>query len=207
METLDYDHTVHTTNKGDDALLVRFFMDLMQDQAASKKEGRPIYKEVEWIDIRIPGNKDNVVVRPVREADKSRFPRHYEMFKRRVEGSREELVGTPLTLWPVVTVTQVKEFEYFNIRTVEQLAAIPDSAAQKFPGINQLKQKAADYLEMAAKKAPLAQMRNKVEELTEMVARLEASNKALVARLGEVEGSEDSTEEVKPKKFKRATEG
>lgn len=195
LEVLDYDYTVHTTNKGDEALLVRFYMDLLQDMEASKKEGRPIYKEVEWIDIRIPGNKDNIVIRPVRPGDKTRFPRHYQLFQNRIAGSKEELVGTPLSLWPVVTVAQIKEFEYFNIRTVEQLAAIPDSAASKFPGINQLKQKAEEYLALAAKKAPLTKMRQEIEALTQTVEELKAMNKALLARLpkdGDEEGEQSA---------------
>lgn len=203
LEVLDYDYTVHTTNKGDEALLVRFYMDLLQDMEASKKEGRPIYKEVEWIDIRIPGNKDNIVIRPVRPGDKTRFPRHYQLFQNRMAGAKEELVGTPLSLWPQVTVAQIKEFEYFNIRTVEQLAAIPDSAASKFPGINQLKQKAEEYLAMAAKKAPLAKMRNEIEELQATVAELQAMNKALLARLTQ---ETEQEEEVKPKLKRKAVE-
>jgi hypothetical protein len=183
MEILDYDHTIHTTNKGDEALLVKFYMDILQDTEASKGAGRPIFKEAEWIDIRIPGNKDNVVIRPVRANDKTRFPRHYQLFQNRIAGSKEEMVGTPLTLWPVVTVAQIKEFEYFNIRTVEQLAAIPDSAASKFGGIHQLKQKAEEYLSMAAKKAPLAKMRGQIEEMQETIARLEATNKVLAEKL------------------------
>ena len=203
LEVLDYDYTIHTTNKGDEALLVKFYMDLLQDMEASKKEGRPIYKEVEWIDIRIPGNKDNVVIRPVRPNDKTRFPRHYQLFQSRMAGAKEELVGTPLSLWPVVTVAQIKEFEYFNIRTVEQLAAIPDSAASKFPGINQLKQKAEEYLALAAKKAPLSKMRNEIEELQATVEELKATNKALLARLTK---EDEQEEEAKPKLKRKAVE-
>lgn len=179
MDTIDHDVSVYTTNKGDENLLVKFYMDTVQDIPATKEAGRPIFKEVEFVDIRIPGNKDNVVIRPAHQRDKARFPRHYQLFKSRIEGAKEEMVGTPLALWPEVSAAQLKEFEFFNIRTVEQLANMPDSTAQKFGGIQALKQKASAYMEAATKKAPIAKLRAEVETLQEQVRQLMAVNEAL----------------------------
>ncbi len=60
-----------TPNAADDALLVKFYIDSVEDRQASKKEGRPVFKDMEMIDIRVPGSRNNVV-RVAREADKQR---------------------------------------------------------------------------------------------------------------------------------------
>lgn len=198
MDALDHDHKIYTTNDGDKSLLVKFYTAPQQDMDATKKEGRPIFKDVEMIDIRIPGNKDNIVVRPVRESDKQRFPEHYRLFKNRVEGAKEEMVGMPLVLWPEVTAAQVEEFKYFNVRTVEQLAGIPDSTAQKFVGIQDLRRKATAFLEAANKKAPLSKMRGEIETLQKQMQalaetneRLQKANERLQRKLEKAEAAED----------------
>lgn len=186
MQTLDYDYTVHhRQNAGDDALLVRFFIDAAKDDVASKEAGRPIYKDVEWIDIRIPGSKDNVVVRPARPGDRERFPRHYAAFKQRI-GNAEKVVGTPLAMWPILTKAQVEELKFFNIHTVEQLVGCPDSTSMNFMGIQVLKQKARDYLAAAQSAAPLAALREEVDAL-------KAQNTELIAELKKLRDADNRT--------------
>ena len=169
METLSYDYKVHQTpNAGDDQLAVKFFIDIVQDHAATLVEGRPIFKDVEWVHISIPGSKDNVVVRPVRykgpRNDVDRFPRHYAAFKNRVEGDAQQ-PGTRLEEWPLLTRGQVEELKFFNIKTVEQLAGAADGVGQNFMNFHSLKQKAKDFLEAAAGNAPLAAIREEFEAL------------------------------------------
>jgi len=176
MQQLDYDHTMHERHgAGDEALLVKFFIKPAEDQKASKEAGRPIFHDIEWIDIRIPGNKDNVVCRPLRQRDIERFPRHYAAFKQRIEKGAEAVVGTPLELFPFVTAARVEELKFFNIRTVEQLAATPDSTAGKFMGFHDLKKKAQDFMrasELSAPAAKIAELEQSNKELREAVDRL-----------------------------------
>ena len=181
METLDYDYTVHSSAaaaaEADASLLVKFYIDTVHDQQASEKEGRPIYKDVEFIDIRIPGNKDNVVIRPAREVDKQRFSRHYAAFKARTERGQKnanELVGTPLALWPVLKPSQVKEFEFFNILTVEQLASASDSVGQKFMGFQDIRRKAQGFAAAANAAQPVNKLQKALEDANARIAALEA---------------------------------
>ena len=176
MQSLDYDHAIHQSpNAGDDNLLVKFFVEALEDTVASKREGRPIYKDVEWIDIRIPGNRDNVVVRPVRPQDKQRFPRHYAAFQQRMAGKEEKIVGTPLSAWPYpgLTPSRVKELDFFNIRTVEQLASTNDSTGAKLQGFQAMKQAAAAYLAAAEKTAPLEALQKQLDEAKAQIADLQ----------------------------------
>ena len=80
---------------GDDKLYVIFHMDIVKDEGKSVEEGRPIFNDVEFVQIFVPGDKTNVIDRPIRPSDKARFPKQYQAFK---EGKAEEaqLQKTPL---------------------------------------------------------------------------------------------------------------
>jgi hypothetical protein len=171
METIDYDISVHSTpNKGDETLLVKFFIDAVKDEKASLAAGRPIFKDAEWIDIRIPGNRDNIVIRPIRPDDITRFPRHYDAFKKRI-GNEESVVGTPLAAWgwPGMTRSRIEELKYFNVRTVENVAGMVDGLGQKIMGFQGMKAAAKEYLAATASRAPLVQMQLKMEALMHKV--------------------------------------
>lgn len=179
LDTLDYDHTVHQRKyAGDDALAVKFYTAPMEDQVASKQEGRPIFKPTEWIDIRVPGSRDSRI-RKVRPADIERFPQHYAAFKNRTAKDEEDVIGTPLEVWPVVSSSQVQELRFFNIKTVEHLASAPDNLGQKFMGFQNLKTQAAAFIKAASETAPIM-------ALQERVGQLETQNKNLMNELKEV---------------------
>src|SRR6185295_8097500 len=109
------------TGAGDEKLLVIFHWDIVKDDMQSIEEGRPIYRDTEFVRIFVPGDKNNVIDRPVRPGDKTRFPKQYDAFKAGA-GEEGQLDGTPLKDWPMVGRAQCAELHYFGIRTVEQLA-------------------------------------------------------------------------------------
>lgn len=155
---------------GDETLNVKFELVAMQDEAESAKQGRPIFKDLEFIKIASGGQKLSIIHRPIREEDKRRFPRHYDAFKR---GMEAPIVGTPLAEWPGITRGQVEELAHFHVRSVEQLAEMSDANAQNFAGMQALKARARDFLEKAKGNAPLEKMRaelstrdNQIEALT-----------------------------------------
>ena len=160
----------------DDRVYAQFFLHPKKDEAASLEEGRDIFIEIPYVKIMVPGDKDNIVVRPVRDQDKQRFPRQWQAFQNNEE---EPMNGTPLTEWAFINRGQVEELKYFGIRTIEDLANSPDSQTQKFMGIASLKQKAKMYLEDSKLQAPLdklqaendtlkAQMADMLEQIKEL---------------------------------------
>ena len=164
-----------TMNPGDETLLVKFYYETVPDNQRTQEEGRPIFKEVEYIDIRQPGNRDWGVVAPANQGYIDRFPLHYQKFKARQEQGFEE--GTPLSQWPAITRATVEELKFFNCHTVEQLSMMSDAHTGKFPGVIMLKQKAKAYLEAAKENSVVealeaANRRN--EELEERLAKMEA---------------------------------
>jgi hypothetical protein len=169
-------------HKGDDHLFVNFFSHPMQNKEKSLAEGRPIFEDTEYLSIMIPGDKDNIVTRAVRPGDKERFPVQWAAFQ---NNNQELLEGTPLTEWPLISAAQREEMKHFNIRTVEQLANVSDGTSQKFMGIQVLKKRAKEYLEVAKEAAPLSALQGELnkrdEEISSLSATVEAMQKELAS--------------------------
>lgn len=116
---LDDGTVIEATDK---RLRVKFFYEPFLQEADTKREGRPIYKDKEMIEIRVPGSKD-VMHFEASDHFKKRFSAHYEAFK---NSNSEKIQGTPLDQFPFISASERKEFEYHNIYTAEQLINIAD---------------------------------------------------------------------------------
>ena len=175
----DFDQSAQAEQ--DKKLLVRFYYKSVQDKTASKREGRPIFKEKTYIDIKIPGSRDGAA-RPATPDDIKRFQKHHDAFKARVELPTE---GTPLAEWPMITSSLAEEMSFMNIKTVEQLAALNDTHAGRFMGAHTYKEKARKWLErakndlnaeslqaqLAERDEKMAAMQGQLDEMKELVAR------------------------------------
>lgn len=190
IEELDYDHKVFTQREADKQLAVRFYMEAVHNEEKSGEAGRPIYDDVEFIEKRVRGDRNNIVMRPARPDDKQQFREAYKDFK---SGEESPLSGTPLKEWPSITKSMLEELKHLGFFTVEQLAEASDSVCSKFAGLQTYKQKAKVYLEFAKGNAPiekylgeLQEIKNTMdtqkrlmEEQAEIIKRLEAQNEAL----------------------------
>lgn len=160
---------LHVTHGDDAELHVEFRMEAVHQGHKSAVEGRPIYEDAPFIRIMFPGDRTKTVDRPVNDTDKQRFPRQWEAFQKQEE---QVASGTPITEWPPVSKSQALELKALNIHTVEQLAAISDSACDSFLGARGLREKANAWLSKAKDNAFISEMQ-------ERMARLEADNTAL----------------------------
>lgn len=179
METVEYD--VNDFNErfaGDKSVYAKFYTVPVKDEAASATEGRPIYKDKEYVEIRAAGNQNNIVQRIATAMDRDRFSRQYEMFKK---GQDDQVVGTPLSEVTWLTKSQVEELAYVRIRTLEQLSGVNDDVCQRMVGLTDLKRKAQAFLESAEKAAPLTALQAENDELKQQVAALAAQMKELLA--------------------------
>lgn len=161
---VEYDYKSFEDRYSEDKKVwVRFYMNSVEDQDATAREGRPIFKDKEYVEIRSPGNETNIVNRPVSDHDRNRFPRHYELFKK---GITDVIVGTPLAEMLWIKRSMADELKYLKIITVEHLAEVNDDICGRVPGLYDLKAKAQEYLKRAA--AP------DTESLLARIAALEA---------------------------------
>lgn len=166
----------------DSRLHVRFYMEPLEQTARSIKEGRRIFEDTEFIEIMIPGDKLNIIKRQVYDMDKARFAQQYARFK---QGLADQTVGTPLTELVFITAAKVKEYEYFGIKTVEQLAGCADGsdAGQRMMGFAGDKQKAAAFLAAAKGQAPINELNAKLEASEATVNNLSRQLAELSARM------------------------
>lgn len=164
-------HEDFAVKGSDEQLLVKFDVRSKQDVSASQEAGRPIFRDVEYIDIRVPGSPDNVC-RPVTLRDKERFPRHYAAFKNRLEGG-EQVEGTPLMEWPQITRSQAEELAFFGIKTVEQLANVSDANGQGLMGFHGMKRRANEWLKAAAQGVQVSELQAELKKRDEQIAEMQ----------------------------------
>jgi hypothetical protein len=171
----------------------QFFTEAVKLEWKSRQEGRPIFEDREFVRILIPGDRRSMAVEPVGEAHKGRWPREYEAFR---AGREAPVEGTPLSEWPVsmMSPARVQELAWFNLRTVEQLAAVNDVQLQSLGmGARELRERARTWLEVAAKGAgPIERLISRNEELTLETERLTRELKAANAELLAVKTREKS---------------
>jgi len=207
MQIADFNHQDFAQNaqsKLDENLLVKFFIKQRQDKAATKEKGRPIFKDVEYIDIKVPGQRGGGATRPAQYVDKQRFPKHYAAFLQRKEMPIE---GTPLAEWPLMTRTQVDELSFHHVKTVEQLVEMSDGLASQFMGLNSLRQKAKMWLEKTDETARI----NEIESLKaatlekdKKIENLESQMLNLMERFDNMDSQSVVTKAAKPAKKTKA---
>ena len=188
----EVDHEAFEHNKQaeqDAKLLVKFHYKTVADPTATAAQGRPCFKEREYIDIRIPGTRGSSASRPATHRDRERFKRHHDAFLSRVELPVE---GTPLSEWTQITRSMATEFSFVNVKTVEQLADMSDNVASGFMGGQTFKGKAQKWLAQA-------QAGVSVDKLEAALSLRDAQIAALSAKL-------DALTADKPKRKRRSKE-
>lgn len=172
MEQVDYNvDDFNGRFSGDRSVMARFYTMPVPDRKATAEAGRPMFRDVEFVEIVAAGNANNIVQRRVTNEDRQRFARQYEMFR---QGSDEQLVGTPLSEVAWLTRSQVEELAYLRVRTLEALASLDDSACSKHAGLYDLKKKAGAAIQQSEGMAPITKLQEENEKLGKMVEELEA---------------------------------
>lgn len=149
---------------GDDSrLFVEFSSRPVIDPEESNNKGRPIYKAVDYVRIRQPGERDEIM-RPANQLDIRRFARHWQAYQ---EGRESLPEGTPLsTLFPV-NPEIVENLKASKIFVVEQLAKLSDTQIGNIGlGGRQFVERAKAFLASADKGKDYHALARQVETLT-----------------------------------------
>lgn len=168
---------------GDDSrLFVEFTLRAVPDEIASREMGRPISRSVDYIRIRQPGERDEIM-RPAHDGDRKRFARHWEAYQ---AGRQESPDGTPLAILFPNNPEIVENLKYLKIFTAEQLAGLNDTQVQNVGmGARAWQQKAAEFLMLADNGKGLEALHAKVEQMSKQMAALTEKNTALETALTE----------------------
>lgn len=187
MPSLDPLSLPSTDPRAERLLPAVFYMMAVENKAKSAAEGRPIFDDVEMINILRPGDNTTDFHTEVQEKHKRMYPAQYAQFK---QSGTNAHGGTLLSMLTFLTPRQIKEFEALNIYNVEALALINDNNA--FMGWREIKNKAVAYLEMAKDQAVMTRWKEKEEALElrakqqdEKITALTDQVAQLIAKLGD----------------------
>ena len=174
----------------------RFYTKAVENKGRSEEEGRPVFIEREWVEIRIAGDRGTVIDKKVTDEERERWPDIYQAFKRKQD---QPIEGFPIEQWPVLSVARVAELKAMSILTVEALADLPDGRL-KVLGMEgrELQNKAKAFL-AAAKDSALEQKQ------AALIARLEAKVELLEGQIKELgEKPRQRRSKTKPKQESEA---
>lgn len=155
----------------------------------------PQFDRVPYLHKSVPGNTETIIHRPATDKDKRRHPRQWKAFV-----SKDDTVtarGMPLGNWTPCDKATFKTLEYRGVHTVEELAALSETAARGMgPGILDISKKAKGWLDASRDGAATAKLskerdeaRNEIDTLKAQVADLiKASHGQLTPKQSKTKG-------------------
>jgi hypothetical protein len=161
---------------------VGFCLYPLKDDAASEAEGREIFKDVEFVKIQVPGDRETIVFQPATKEHHRRFPTAYRMFK---ENNAVAQQGTPIEQWPAIGRGAALTFKAAGIPTVEALAEVHDGNLEKLgSGSRELRALARGWIAQAKDSAVAQKLEKEKQQLLDVIADLQGQIRDLAARFG-----------------------
>lgn len=182
-------------NSPNAALVATFEVHSLLNAAKSKKEGRPIYDDLEICKIRTAGDRNSVKVFPAHEVSHyaemedggsgepvtyaMRFEPQYKRFK---EGRAQVQSGTPLEELPFLTQGKRLELKALHVHTAEALAALDGTPLKQLGmGGRELKNQAQAYLDNAKGSADITALAAENEALKRRLADMQRETVSQIA--------------------------
>ena len=185
------------SDQSKDLLIPMFYRRAVQNQMASEKEGRPIFSEEDYVQIHIPGDKNTIIDRRVREEDKKRWLAQWQAY---LDNAAQPVSGTPLEQWPALSVSQIAELKALHVPTIEVLADLPEGGLQKIGmGARELQARAKAFIEAAKNNGTFEKIAAENTRLQDQIQTLSDKNKSLENKLTEMQASIEKLQN-KPKK-------
>jgi hypothetical protein len=176
--------------RGADSLLsVTFYRKPIEIKDETLAQGRPIFKDADWVRIMTPGDQLNIIDTIARDNHKARFPVQWAKYQNAV-GNQEEIVGTPIGQWPLVTMSQAEELKGIKFHTVEAVAHCSDQQLQRIGMIagmspHAFREKARSFLNLAQDTAEIEKRNAELAQLKEENAKIKADTDAKLAQMQE----------------------
>ncbi len=163
------------------AIAVGFGLRAVQDKVASERDGYPVFKEREYVSLRVPGDKNTHSFRPSKEKDRERYPKAYAAFKNR---NSTVTVGFPIEQWPQITRGEALTLKAMSIHSVESLAEVHDGHIEKLGHSGrQWRTKAKAFLAQAKDTAEAQRLADENRKKDEQMADMQRQIKDLAAQL------------------------
>jgi hypothetical protein len=171
----------------------------IEDRSESVRQGRPIFRDVEYAVITVAGG-NSVVERELDDELRARFKAEYDAWK---AGAEPPLHGMDIREWPAITRSRAEELRAQGVRSIEDLVAVPDTALARMGiGARALQQKAQAWLDAASRTGTVAE---EIQVLRAEVADLKAALAEKDAALAALKEDADAT--VTPRRGGRRKSG
>ena len=115
----------------DSRLQVRFYKRPVQQEHETQEAGRPIFKEFDFVHICVAGDTLTEIDTYVLNSHKQRFPQQWANYQNRVGANDDQIIGTPVSEWPLVSKSQAEELRAMKFHTVESIAGASDQQLQR----------------------------------------------------------------------------
>jgi len=164
---------------------VRFFNAYNENISKSAEAGRAIFDEIPSISIQFPGGDETV--RKIEPQDKAEYADLYSAFS---TGSEPVLSGTPLSEWPPLTGSAMRELQHLGFKTVEQLAVTHDEMKRRLGPLSKFVKMAKDWIDAAsAPEAEFVALRQQLARELKRTEKLEEQVELLMQRVEANEGT------------------
>ena len=166
------------TQGADARLQVRFYKKSVQQEQESIDAGRPIFKDFDFVQICVAGDTLTEIDTYALQNHKQRFPIQWANYMNREGAHDEEIVGTPLAEWPLVSKSQAEELRAIKFQTVESIANASDQQLQRMGMIAGMspysfRDKAKAFLNLATTAAETDKREHEINALKEELAKKE----------------------------------
>ena len=159
-----------------------------KDNYQSTLQGRPVFRDRIHI-VKIVADQFLTYDQPMQEEDKERYPEEWARWEQTKE---TRILGTPLDMAPFLSDTQKAEIRVLKIFTIEQLAGLPDSMAQRIMGFADIRRKAQTFVESGKDAELVARIKS---ESDEKVAALQAQLDEMRLQMAEMKGGKKAKAE------------
>ena len=163
-------------NNADSRLQVRFYKKPVHQEQESMDAGRPIYKEFDFVHICVAGDTLTEIDTFALQQHKTRFPIQWANYMNRVGANDQEVVGTPVSEWPLISKSQAEELRAMKFFTVEAIASASDQQLQRMgmaAGMSPyaFRDKAKAFLNLATTSAETDKREQEINALKEELAK------------------------------------
>ena len=170
----------------DSRLAVTFYKRSVKQEDESIAAGRPIFKEFDFVRISVPGDQLTEIDTYANDSHKARFPRQWMHYQNQV-GNQEQVIGTPIEEWTIISRSQADELKGIKFYTVESVANASDQQIQRIgmiAGMNPytFRDKAKAFLNLADQVGETNQREEELAKLRQENAAIKAEAEARAAK-------------------------
>lgn len=164
-----------------DAMVVTFYKRSVLNAVKTQAAGMRVHEDQDWVRVQQPGEKEQVVDRPVQQSDTRRWPNQWQDY---VQNRKQTPVGIPIDLLFPNHPSIADNLKAQNVHTVEQLANLSATGMANIGmGAQDYINHAKQYLDVAHRGVGFHQMQSELKKRDDQIRTLEKIVETLKGQL------------------------